>query len=245
MPLIQDNYNNGNPSWSPDNTEIVFGKGGHEFLTGEIYKMSANGTNQVNLTNNNVSDSDPEWSPDGNKIVFVSFRNSDFNIFVMDADGANEMQLTYAIFEANSPTWSPDGTKIAYINTYDGIERITIMNANGTNPVEIYTTSDLTLSGLTWSPNGDKLAFSSREEGDINSENIFTLSINGSGLKQLTIMPNSSSPRWSPDGTQIAFASNREDGFIYDIYIMDAGGGNQQNITNFPTNHDVGPGWSR
>ena len=40
---------------------------------------------------------------------------------------------------------------------------------------------------------------------------------------------------------QIAFASNRDAG-NYEIYVMDADGENQQNLTNNP-NGDVSPAW--
>lgn len=48
-------------------------------------------------------------------------------------------------------------------------------------------------------------------------------------------------PRWSPDGTRIAFKSNRG-GNTYDIYVMDADGGNAVRITEHPAN-DHDPAW--
>ena len=37
---------------------------------------------------------------------------------------------------------------------------------------------------------------------------------------------------WSPDGQRIAFDSERDGNF--DVYVMDAGGGNSQRITIHP-----------
>lgn len=48
-------------------------------------------------------------------------------------------------------------------------------------------------------------------------------------------------PRWSPDGTRIAFKSNRG-GNTYDLYVMDADGGNPVRITDHPAN-DHDPAW--
>ena len=48
-------------------------------------------------------------------------------------------------------------------------------------------------------------------------------------------------PAWSPDGTRIAFGSNRDGD--RDIYVMDADGGNVQQLTDDPES-DRDPAWS-
>ena len=47
-------------------------------------------------------------------------------------------------------------------------------------------------------------------------------------------------PSWSPDGKRIAFMSDRDGN--WEIYVMDADGGNQQNLTNNP-HGDGNPAW--
>jgi Tol biopolymer transport system component len=51
---------------------------------------------------------------------------------------------------------------------------------------------------------------------------------------------NGMSPSWSPDGQRIAFLSNRAEG--WDLYVMDADGGNVQRLTTGATSDD--PAWS-
>ncbi len=53
----------------------------------EIYIMNADGSGQVNLTQNAAPDEDPWWSPDGSRIGFKSMRGGQSDLWTMSADG--------------------------------------------------------------------------------------------------------------------------------------------------------------
>ena len=85
---------------------------------------------------------------------------------------------------------------------------------------------------------------------DRNDE-IYVMDDDGKNQRNLTNHPSDDyAPSWSPDGTRIVFMSDR-DGHVpkggvlpnFEIYVMDADGGNQQNLTNDPS-HDISPAWS-
>ena len=85
---------------------------------------------------------------------------------------------------------------------------------------------------------------------DRNDE-IYVMDDDGKNQRNLTNHPSDDyAPSWSPDGTRIVFMSDR-DGHVpkgdvlptFEIYVMDADGGNQQNLTNDPS-HDMYPAWS-
>ena len=95
------------PDWSPSAGQIVYRTG----ITGddEIWKMNANGTGQVNLTNNGATvEERPVWSPAGDKIAFSRNMFKDAEIWTMNGDGSGAARLA----SANSvmdvqPAWQP------------------------------------------------------------------------------------------------------------------------------------------
>jgi Tol biopolymer transport system component len=90
------------------------------------------------------------------------------------------------------------------------------------------------------------LLFQSDLRGPDNPEGrtrIYTLDLARGSVTVLTTGRDhrDENPRWSPDGTRIAFKSNRG-GNTYDIYVMDASGGNAVRVTDHPAN-DHDPAW--
>ena len=65
--------------------------------------MNADGSGQVNLTNNSAADRHPSWSADGAKIAFT--RGND--IFVMNADGTGQTGVVTSPGRNWEPAWKP------------------------------------------------------------------------------------------------------------------------------------------
>ncbi|MBI3459648.1 prolyl oligopeptidase family serine peptidase [Candidatus Acetothermia bacterium] len=73
--------------WAPDGSGFIFGKGSGGNERTQLYWMSADGKDVVDLSQNpNAIHSFSDWSPDGSKIAFVSNRRNPayFDIYVQD-----------------------------------------------------------------------------------------------------------------------------------------------------------------
>jgi Tol biopolymer transport system component len=86
-----------------------------------------------------------------------------------------------------------------------------------------------------------KIAFSA---GAPHAEDIYSVNVDGSGVKQLTTDPAAEfDPAWSPDGMQIAYRHQPGDDRTTEIWVVNADGSNAHALTENDV-ADWGPGWT-
>ena len=178
------------------------------------------------------------------QIVFMSDRDGNFEIYVMDINGKNPRRLTNNRHADWHPSWSPEGGRIVFCSKRDGgvTAEIYVMDADGGNPQRL-TNNPHSDHSPSWSPDGERIVFCS--VGDI-----YVMDADGGNQQKLTQGGRADcSPSWSPDGKRIVFSVERaghfrgDHGITYEIYVMDANGGNEQRLTN-NRNNDWHPVWS-
>ncbi len=169
------------------------------------------------------------------KIAFIQHRE----VSVMDYDGFGGRAFSRDGSIALFPSYSPDGRRLAYVSYRSGAPNIVIRSEDGL--IIGSTQFRATTTSPAISPNG-QIAFSSSKDG--SAMEIYVASSDGSGARRLTNTRNAVniSPRWNPKtGREIAFISDR--GGSPQIYVMDAGGGNERPLLALGGQMDT-PSWS-
>ena len=156
--------------WSPDGKFLVYtGQRDGQF---DIYRIPADGGQEVQLTYTVGLDDGPEYTPDGEYIYFNSVRSGRMQIWRMHADGSQQEQLTDDEYNNWFPHISPDGQWIAFVSYLVGevepsdhpaAKRIylRLMPRDGGRPhVLAYLYGGQgTMNVPSWSPDSKELAF--------------------------------------------------------------------------------------
>jgi TolB protein len=132
--------------------------------------------------------------------------------------------------EPPEPIVAGDIAYYYYPGTPNGIGSIYTINVDGSQNRQLFSTT-IACNHHDWSPDGTRMAVTG-----YSPDSIYVVNIDGTQLTRLTTMAGvtDTEPAWSPDGQRIAFTrfhdtvSNSIESA--ELWIMNADGGNQQNI---------------
>lgn len=163
--LTPDGENAGFPSWSPDESAIVYRVASQGRSTLRIIDVATKQARDV--TTGAVNDNSPVWSPQGDFIAFTAKRGTDkdYDIYVIRPDGSGLARLTHGPGNQSHPAWSPDGEWIAFTSANGGFKdeaalhpfnpqpygEIHVMRANGSDR-RVLTDNQFEDGTPTWIP---------------------------------------------------------------------------------------------
>ncbi|HMM79337.1 MAG TPA: S9 family peptidase [Pyrinomonadaceae bacterium] len=236
----------GSPAVSPDGKKIAYAVGIVDKSTNktntQIFVMSADGSEQKQITNGPASSSGPVWSPNGKRIAFVTGGQ----IWTMKADGDDKDQITKISTGASGPVWSPNGKWIAFSSEVypecatDECNRVEDEKAENSKVKAHVSTRLLYRHWMEWR--------------DRKRSHVFVVDSDGGSARDVTPGDFDSPPyaastgrdfEFSPDSSSIVYLRNPDKveaiSTNSDIFIANLNGGNPKNITAGMNGYDTSP----
>lgn len=260
LTVTKGRLNDVQPDWSPDGSKIAFERCPRDAGPCGLWRINADGTGLKRL--HPCDCGMPAWAPNGKQLAatrgFGGIANDQAKfteIFVLNAAGGRLRQLTRVTssspYSANvdHPIWAPDGRRLVFeihnsrSGNPAGRRALFVINADGSEQRQL-TPWSLNGSDPDWSPDGKLILFRS-VPGKEQHGNLYTVSADGSGLKQLTRYP---SPKavftgsFSPDGKWITFTRYTLSGGP-GVFVIKVNGTGLRQVSK--GNYDVEADWGR
>jgi Tol biopolymer transport system component len=238
----------GEPSVSPDHTEIAFVSGGDVWsvpsVGGVARLLAATGGNARR----------PLFSPDGKRLAFVSAQPGAAGIYVVTLDGGALRRVTYGDQLPELSAWSADGRDLYFSSSAHNIaydNDVLRVPAAGGTPMQVVHERYVNAEFGAPSPDGSAVAYMRngfvqwwRRGHSHMDESEIVVAHPGSGRYD-TIAPADAKnrwPMWSTDGRTLYYVSDRSG--TDQLWAHDAGGA-ERRLTSIPPGRIVWPSISR
>jgi dipeptidyl aminopeptidase/acylaminoacyl peptidase len=237
LPAVSD------PQVSPDGKWVSYTLSTIDSLkdsrNADIWMVSWDGSQDIQLTSSPDGESRARWSPDGKWLSFVSSRTAagpevkGAQVWLMDRRGGEGKRLTEVKGGVSDYAWSPDSKKLL----------LTITDADPEDSSKIKTTKPYVIDRYQYKQDVEGYRYKKTHSHlylfDVASKKLDTLTRGGY---------DEGSAVWSPDGSAVAFVSNRtpdpDQNENSDIYVIEAhGGATMRQLTDWKGS-DNGPRWS-
>lgn len=226
---------------SPDGKQIIFsgeGNGGSD-----LYLLNLDSQAVTRVTNSSDMEITPAFAPDGKQIVYAAASASDqpAHVFVRALNGAQGQQLTTGMPYARYPSFSPDGSQIVFARalrhrpysmggwTWDHWD-VFVMKADGTGLRRITNRKYYQVYAPEFLPDGKSVVFAADPAGEVE-EAVYRTAKGGTQEPKRLTQQGGYDSSVSPDGKRVVFISDWEKSFDYELWLMNADGTNQTQLT--------------
>jgi Tol biopolymer transport system component len=208
------------PSFSPDGNRVAFVAHATTRFLLQVVNVDGSGLRALfdaRFTFNY------DWAPDSRRIVVAHEGGA---MSIVDVESGRNEQLPNV--RGDWPSWSPDGKLIAFGRLGNQIAggRLHVMAPDGTGVRQLSTQP--VAEPAAWAPDSRRLAFTGRRivtyarYGPVFADELFSVSADASGERQLTRAGSETMPSWSNDGSRLAFTTSRDG--PRSAYVMNADG---------------------
>jgi len=240
----------GDPQVSPDGKWVAYTISSVDVekdkRDSDVWIVSWDGTQVIQMTSSPDGESSPRWSPDGRYLSFLSSRGTEeekkkgAQVWLLDRRGGEAQKLTDVKGGVAEYSWSPDGARLVFVS-YDvdpasDPEKMEGWKRKTAPPIVI-----------------DRYHFKQDREGYLKRlcAHLWLFDVATRKAEQLTATPyDDESPSWSPDGKRIAFISNRavpdpDRTSDTNVYVIEAKPGAEPlQLTTFNGPDGGRPSWS-
>ncbi|HSC25646.1 MAG TPA: hypothetical protein VLD67_00140, partial [Vicinamibacterales bacterium] len=213
----------------------------------DVWMVSWDGSQQVQITFSPEAESRPRWSPDGRYLSFVSSRQGarGGQIWLLNRAGGEAVKLTEVKGGVSDYVWSPDSTRL-----------VLVVDDPDPEVAEAEAAAEKAKDGPAKTPRPivvDRYRFKADRDGFLRGErsHLYLFDLQSKKAGALTSTPfDDDSPAWSPDGRQVAFIRRHAEGDYdkapnRDLFVVEAReGAEPRRLTSTPFDETGRLSWS-
>jgi dipeptidyl aminopeptidase/acylaminoacyl peptidase len=208
----------------------------------DVWMVSWDGSQQIQLTSTPDGESSPRWSPDNKYLSFISSRQGakTGQVWLLNRAGGEAVKVTDVKGGVADHAWSPDSKRLVLVvNDPDPADK------DADKPEdEKKTPKPIVIDRYWFKADGDGFLRGQRSH-------LYLFDVESKKVEILTPGAfNEESPSWSPDGKQIAFIRRHGEGDVdkmpnRDLFVIEARtGAEPRRITTTTAEESGRPAWS-
>ena len=242
----------GSVSVSPDESRVAYTVSYYSVKENksntELFMMNADGTDQVQLTDDNAFQGEPAWIKGGTKLAYLSSEGGSVQVWEMNPDGTGKKQLTDYEGDIDGFAFSPDGKKLLFI------AQVKTVKSTADKHPDLPKASGIVV---------DDLMYKHWDEWTTTAPHPFVADFDGNSISNVRDIlegePYESPMKpfggieqlaWSPTSDKVAYTCRKKTGLAYalstnsDIYIYDLDSKTTRNLTEGNKGYDTNPKYS-